>query len=227
MTSIKAIAWDIDGTLIDSEPLHEKVLISTCDAYGVDLSDLPRDHFLGVHLPDVWLALEPRLAGRTTREAWLKRLVEAYVTRSGELVAFADVIGVMRMLAQQGIRQVCVSNSGRAIVDANLAAIGADAFLEFSISLDDVVQGKPDPEPYLRAAARLGLAPAEIAAVEDSPTGARAAHLAGLRVFGIAAPGVSIPLAEATVPTRNDLMSFFIPAPAGSRASPRSSVHGL
>jgi len=221
---LKAVAWDIDGTLIDSEPLHDAVLSATCADCGVDLRDLPADRFLGVHIDDVWQALEERLAGRIERDAWMSLLINAYVQRSTELVGFPDVLPVMRALAQQGIRQVCVSNSGREIVNANLAAIGIDDLIDFSISLDDVSKGKPDPEPYFQAAARLGLQPAQVAAIEDSATGARAAHAAGMRVFGI---GTSpIPLAAATVLSRQQLLPYLILPKGELNSSLRSPAYG-
>jgi beta-phosphoglucomutase-like phosphatase (HAD superfamily) len=221
---VKAVAWDIDGTLVDSEPLHDEILVSTCAGFGVDLGDLPADAFLGVHANDVWLALEGRLSGRTGRESWMGALVDAYVRRSVELKGFPDALAVMRSLADRGVRQVCVSNSGRRVVDANLAAIGVDGIIEFSISLDDVARGKPDPEPYATAAKRLGLAPAEMVAVEDSPTGARAAHEAGMRVFGIGPSPV--PLAEATAPTREALLPLLVAAAGGPNPTPRNAAAG-
>jgi HAD superfamily hydrolase (TIGR01509 family) len=206
--SVKAVAWDIDGTLIDSEPVHDDILMSTCAACGVDLSDLPSDQFLGVHVNDVWLSLEGRLAGRIKRDEWMRLLIDSYVRRSVELAGFPDVIPVMQALSAREVRQVCVSNSGREIVNANLAAIGVTDLIDFSISLDDVTRGKPDAEPYTQAARRLGLSPSQMVAIEDSPTGAQAAHAAGMRVLGIGSS--SIPFAEATVSTREALLPYLI-----------------
>jgi beta-phosphoglucomutase-like phosphatase (HAD superfamily) len=66
------------------------------------------------------------------------------------------------------------------VVDANLDALGIAPWIQFSISLDDVTEGKPSPVPYRMAAERLGLAPGTIVAVEDSSTGIRSAKAAGL-----------------------------------------------
>ena len=77
----------------------------------------------------------------------------------------------------------------RAIVDANLAALGVLEHISFSISLDDVAEGKPDPEPYLQACTRLHLDPASVIAIEDSRSGALSARRAGLTVIGYTATG--------------------------------------
>ncbi len=86
-------------------------------------------------------------------------------------------------LAALGVAQACVSNSGRAVVDANLDALGIRQTIAFSISLDDVSAGKPDPEPYREAARRFALPAAAVVAVEDSargrPFGARGGALCG------------------------------------------------
>ncbi len=95
----------------------------------------------------------------------------------------------MRDLAARGVAQACVSNSGRTIVDANIEALGIGKIIAFSISLDDVSSGKPDPEPYREAARRLGAEPQAVVAVEDSGAGARSARAAGLYVVGYAPEG--------------------------------------
>jgi len=113
-----------------------------------------------------------------------------------------------------GVRMVCVSNSVRRIVDANIAALGIAGDIAFSISFDDVPHGKPHPAPYAMAASRLGLAPAQVAAVEDSETGAISANAAGLRVFGIATEHLAVPGAELTVARLDDLITPILGVPA-------------
>jgi beta-phosphoglucomutase-like phosphatase (HAD superfamily) len=95
----------------------------------------------------------------------------------------------MRKLAERGIAQGCVSNSGRTIVDANIEALGIGTIIAFSLSLDDVSSGKPDPEPYREAAHRFALPAAAVVAVEDSGAGARSARAAGLYVVGYSPSG--------------------------------------
>lgn len=213
-TAIRAIAWDIDGTLIDSEPLHEWALLQVCRDLGDDLSDIPVAQFKGVHIHDIWARLAPRFPG-TEASDWVEAIVAAYVARVTLAPPLAGALAVMRGFAGAGIRQVCVSNSGRRIVDANLAAIGATGLIEFSLSLDDLARGKPDPLPYAEAARRLGLAPHEVAAIEDSATGAQSALAAGLRLIGIAPAGGAIPGADVTVTSLGELPALILPQAAG------------
>lgn len=178
--TIRAIAWDVDGTLVDSEPLHHRALLAGSAAFGIDLSDLPDQAFRGVHMGDVWEMLRPRLPPDLVEAEWLSAINRHYVAHRHELVAVPQAVETVRHFAAMGLPQVCVSNSARLIVDANLDALGIAQAMAFSISLDDVLRGKPDPWPYAEACRRLGLAPATVLAVEDSRTGIASALAAGL-----------------------------------------------
>lgn len=178
--SIRAIAWDVDGTLVDSEPLHHRALLAGSAAFGVDLSDLPDEAFRGVHMGDVWEILRPRLPQTLAEAEWLEAINRHYVDHRHELTAVPHAVEAITAIASMGLPQVCVSNSARMIVDANLDALGVASHIAFSISLDDAVRGKPDPWPYVEACHRLGIVPAAVLAVEDSRTGITSALAAGM-----------------------------------------------
>ncbi len=181
---IRAVAWDIDGTLVDSEPRHHRALVAASADVGVDLSDLPDQAFRGVHMLDVWEALRDRYPSSLNREAWLELINTRYVADNTPLAPMPGAVETVAGLHALGYRQICVSNSNRVVVDANVASLGIAPFLDGSVSLDDVLAGKPDPEPYRQACQRLGLDEQRVVAVEDSATGAASAREAGLRVVG-------------------------------------------
>jgi HAD superfamily hydrolase (TIGR01509 family) len=189
MSLFRAVAWDIDGTLIDSEPLHERGLAAASAALGADLSDLEPDAFRGVHAIDIWEALKPRFPAGSSFKTWIAAIESHYVAHARELEPIPGAIQAMRELAARGVAQACVSNSGRRIVDANITALGIGKMIAFSLSLEDVSAGKPDPEPYREAARRLGAEPQAVVAVEDSGAGARSARAAGLYVVGYSPSG--------------------------------------
>lgn len=176
------VAWDVDGTLVDSEPLHLRCLVQVCGDLGLDLTGEPDDRFLGIHIHDVWSALAPDLPDGLDRSDFLARIDDAYAAGVAGLRPMPGAVEVVEALARGGIAQVAVSNSGRLVVDANLSALGITHRFLATISLDDVTSGKPDPEPFARGATALGLPPSRILAIEDSPTGAASATAAGLPV---------------------------------------------
>lgn len=180
--TFKAIAWDVDGTLVDSEPLHHRALLAVCQRAGLDLRHLPETRFYGVHINDVWQTLRADLPADLPQQVWLQAIEDYYHDHSSELVAIPGSRETIRALAAKGIRQACVSNSCRRIVESNLEALGIRDCIEVVVTLDDVRCGKPAPEPYLQALEALALPAAAVLAVEDSPTGMQSALAAGMSV---------------------------------------------
>ena len=115
----------------------------------------------------------------------------------------------MRELAARGVAQACVSNSGRRIVDANITALGIGKMIAFSLSLEDVSAGKPDPEPYREAARRLGAEPQAVVAVEDSGAGARSARAAGLYVVGYSPSGEPFIGSDRSIVKLTEVLALF------------------
>jgi HAD superfamily hydrolase (TIGR01509 family) len=209
MSLFRAVAWDVDGTLIDSEGLHQRSLIETGAEFGVDLSDLPDEAFRGVHMRDVWTALKPRFPVSVERKTWIAAIQRFYIARAPSLSPIPGALEAVRALAAKGVAQACVSNSGRAIVDANLEALQIRPAISFSISLEDVSAGKPDPEPYREAARRFALPAAAVIAVEDSGAGARSARAAGLYVAGYAPGGNTFVGVDRSILKLMDVMALF------------------
>jgi HAD superfamily hydrolase (TIGR01509 family) len=181
---IRAVAWDIDGTLVDSEGLHHVALIEVSARHGVSIA--PDDvRFVGVSMDRVWHELASFYPATLSEAAWMQEICASYLHHAPRLRAIPGALEALAELRDAGIRQCCVSNSVRAIVDRNLRVIGAAAYLEFSISRDDVAYGKPDQAPYRLACERLMLAPDEVLVVEDSGTGVAAGRAAGCRVMRV------------------------------------------
>jgi len=185
---IRAVAWDIDGTLIDSEPTHNVALAAVSGRYGAPIKpDEARFH--GVAMEEAFAQLAPLYPPDFTLAAWVDEIVAAYVALADGLRPFPGAREAVAALHRLGVPQACVSNSVRRIVEANLARLELGDALAFSIAREDVAKGKPDAEPYALACRRLGVAPHETLAVEDSDVGAASALAAGLRVLRVDANG--------------------------------------
>ena len=107
-----------------------------------------------------------------------------------------------------GVKQAAVSNSNRSVVDINLGALGVSKILNFSLSLDDVKKGKPDPAPYQVATKKLGLKPYEILAVEDSNSGIISAQKAGLMVAAVNIRGYLDTTADFSITSLKEIVNL-------------------
>ena len=189
MNRMRAVAWDVDGTLVDSEPLHLRALQSVCDANGVNITDHGTTPFIGVAIMDVWRLLEPRFKGKLGQKTgnaereFRQAVTQHYLALASEVRVLPGASQALEHLSKGGVALTAVSNSERPIVLANLRAVGALDLFRAIVSLDDVRQPKPAAEPYARALAALGVQAREAWAVEDSHSGAQSARAAGLRVL--------------------------------------------
>ena len=201
---IRAVAWDIDGTLVDSEPNHHAALRQVSARYGVAIAQ-DDARFLGVAMEGVWSELAPLYPATLSEQVWRDEIVAAYIGLSGTLTPIPSALDAVAALSLAGVPQGCVSNSVRRVVDANLAALGLAKTFAFAIAREDVERGKPDPEAYALACRRFGMAPSEVLAVEDSDVGERSARAAGLDVMRVDPRGEAYRAVVALVvePTRS------------------------
>ena len=103
MSLFRAVAWDIDGTLIDSEPLHQRALVAASAALGDDLSDIEPEAFRGVHAVDIWKALKPRFSAGAAFDTWIAGIERYYVAHAGELEPIPGALEAMRELQARGV----------------------------------------------------------------------------------------------------------------------------
>jgi HAD superfamily hydrolase (TIGR01509 family) len=178
---VRAVIFDMDGVIVNSEPYSMQALIDILRQYGVEPSadDLRqsygrrvRDDFVdyfskyGV-TADVTLAIAHKHA-------------RYYHLAAGHLQAFPGVMSLLKRLHDQGYHLALASSGDRVKVAFGMQALGLNGTFETTVSGDDVTHSKPHPEIYLTAAQRLGVAPAECLAIEDAPAGVEAAKRAGM-----------------------------------------------
>ena len=180
--SIKAVFWDIDGTLIDSEELHYQVIADWCADYGYILKSADNDALLGKSMAEKWYILKERYDFQSDEVRFRQECANRYCMAVHKELQREEPTAIFRAISKTPVRQACVSNGDMVVVEANLKVLGLSELVAFSISGDDVKNGKPDPEPYLAAAARLGVEPAECLVVEDSVVGVAAGIAAGMTV---------------------------------------------
>ncbi|MFJ9558582.1 HAD family hydrolase [Streptomyces fuscichromogenes] len=178
--------FDLDGTLVDTEPLLHDALSAELGAAGVPAAAIRPEELRGRGVAENLTRL-----GGLTRSPM--SAAELYARVSGRLLdrlrlgvaPLPGAAGLLGALRRAGVPCALVSSSYRAMVDAVLPSLGR---AEFAVTLagDEVRHPKPDPEPYRTAAARLGVAPGRCVVVEDSSAGLRAGLAAGCVTVAVA-----------------------------------------
>ncbi|CAM5613231.1 HAD family hydrolase [Streptomyces pilosus] len=182
-----SVLFDLDGTLVDSEPNYYEAGRRTLAEYGV---------------PEFSWAEHERYVGISTRETvadWRRRyglsapveeLVEVknrhYLKLAGASTrVFPEMRAFVELLAADGVPMAVASGSTPEAIGAILSGTGLDALVRTVVSADEVAHGKPAPDVFLEAARRLGADPADCVVVEDAAPGAAAAHAAGMRCIAV------------------------------------------
>ncbi|MBF6443229.1 HAD family phosphatase [Nocardia farcinica] len=183
---LAAVLWDMDGTLLDSEKLWDIAVRELAVELGTEMTDEVRHALVGASGPNALRILFDGLGVDPTTEA-LREAADFLERRVGDLMTgpipwrpgAADALALVRAA---GLPSALVTNTIRSLTEFGLDTLGRHHF-DVSVCSDEVAEGKPAPDPYLRAAELLGVDPRHCVAVEDSPTGARAATAAGCAVI--------------------------------------------
>lgn len=218
LTDHAACFLDLDGTLLDTEPIHVAAHRRWLGSQGIDLPVSAIYGNVGKGDREFYsrLMAEHAVTGATVEE-WMAAkdaiLVELY--RRDGVAPNPGAATLLDAIESAGMPAVLVSSSIRAHVDLAMAGAGFATRLPRRICGDDVVRTKPDPEGYLRAVALVGLPAGRCLAVEDSPVGIAAARAAGCRVIALGTmfpPAVQLAAGAAAVIGK---LQDLLPAAAG------------
>ncbi|MEX2081388.1 MAG: HAD family phosphatase [Dehalococcoidia bacterium] len=179
-----AVIFDMDGVLVDGEPLHFEAVNLLLAEEGRSISLDQYQPYMGTK--SGWQELIRDFALTRPyahyRDRYLPLLVEQYRTRSMALPGAIEIVGSLR---RAGVPLALASSSIRPWVQAALESIGLDGRFDVVVTGSEITEGKPDPEIYLLAASQLGLAPERCLAIEDAPAGIESAHAAGMHCWAI------------------------------------------
>ncbi len=182
--SCKAVLFDMDGTLVDSEVLHFDAMAVALEGLGYKIPEGFAERITGMVVGDCHALLTETIGFAPPLDEFVARKYAAYVERSASLRLRQGAGEALALLRASSAAMAIVSNSDRMLADANLRAVGLQAPGLISVTRNDVRFGKPRPDPYLRAAWLLGVEPSDCIVVEDSAPGASAGLAAGMTVIG-------------------------------------------
>lgn len=178
---MRAVIFDLDGVLVDSEPVQARASRELFAGYGREYTRVHEREFLGVRVKDEMAILKRRWRLKPTvaalmaqRRQILERLIDDMELKSGARA-------LLQRLAKRRVPMGLGTSSETWYVDRVMLKFNLRHYFTAIVTGDDVVKGKPDPEVYLRVAAGLGVAPADCMVIEDAPTGAAAARAAGMK----------------------------------------------
>lgn len=197
MNQLQAVLWDLDGTIVDTEPYWFEAEYAVVAAHGDSWSDEHARAVVGFDLLDSGRYMIEHGGVRLTPHEIVEMMLDSVVSNIKRSVPWRP--GARELLAdvrESDIPTALVTMSWRRFANEVMEALPAGAF-DVSVVGDDVERGKPHPDPYLLAAERLGVDITRCIAIEDSPTGVASALAAGATVLAV--PHV------VDVPMRNDV----------------------
>ncbi|MER7455712.1 HAD family phosphatase [Micromonospora sp. NPDC126480] len=189
---VDAVIFDLDGVIVDSEPVWEEVRRAYVAAHGGTWQADTQRRLMGMSTGEWSRYLSGELGVDRTAEQVATEVVEEMTRRYAQRVPLIDGADhVVRRLAGRWPLGLASSSPAR-LIEAALAATGLTDVFGATLSTEQTTHGKPAPDVYLAVAARLGVDPARCAAIEDSSNGVRSAAAAAMAV--VAVPHGSYPL---------------------------------
>lgn len=191
-TSIKAVLFDMDGVLIDSEPIYFDIERSSFDHFGVPVSEEDHHSFVGVTLESMWQQVLDKHRAPLALEhvlAYHKDNVMNILSGHTELTAMPHAERWLSWLKEMQLPAAVASSSPRPLIELIMDKTGLGSYFDVRVSGEEVACGKPAPDIFLHAAGLLGVEPSSCLVIEDSRNGVKAAKSAGMRCIGFQNPG--------------------------------------
>ncbi|MCF6473702.1 HAD family phosphatase [Nonomuraea sp. MG754425] len=184
---MKAWVFDLDGVLVDSEPVWEEVRRAFVADHGGVWQDDTQSRLMGMSTGE-WAAYLHELGVELPPDEIAREVVSQMAARYQDAVPLMPgAVETVRRLSGQ-VTLGLASSSPRRLIDVVLDAAGLTECFAATVSTEEVPRGKPAPDGYLEAAGRMGVDPRGCVAVEDSSNGLRSAHAAGMRVIAVPHP---------------------------------------
>ena len=188
--TVKAVLFDMDGVLLDSEPFHDETNLILLRKYGVEADKSVTNPYIGRTSTELWTALKERFHLPVTveeliEEQWamnIRNIPSSGIGRSEGLDP------LLAFLSENKIRSTVASSSRRGFVEAVLEHLKLSAYMEGYTCGEEVEKSKPEPDIFLLAARKLGVSPEECVVIEDSTAGVRAGLAAGMFTIGYVNP---------------------------------------
>jgi len=182
-----AVIFDMDGVLVDTEPMYVEVTWRVLKQHGATEERAGLYRYVGISAPKMWAelksmhALSPSVAELVAEE---RHAQHTAINNVGSLKPMPGIPELLCQLRDGGVKIALASSSSGTLITSVLFSIGLTDFFPIVVSGEDVENGKPAPDIFLKAAALLDCSPASCVVVEDSPHGLAGACAAGMIGIG-------------------------------------------
>jgi HAD superfamily hydrolase (TIGR01509 family) len=208
--AIKALIFDFDGLILDTEVASYQVWQDIYRSYGLELTLDKWVHVIGTSFGvfDPFVDLQTKTGQAVDRQATMNFVIARMMKLMEGSQPLPGVLQTIQTARQMGLRLAVASSSVGSWVHTHLQKQGLEHYFDVICTRDDVTRVKPDPALYLLAVERLGVRPEEAAALEDSLNGILAAKAAGLRCIAIpnaVTAKMDFTVADIVLPSMRDL----------------------
>lgn len=187
---IKAFIFDMDGVIIDSEPLHFESDRMVMRDFGIELTDEELNRYVGVDNPQMWSELRDKYEINLPIDELLERqhANKIKILSTEKLQTIPGIPELISDLKDKGIAIALASSSAMEFIQLVLDKLGITHSFDVVVSGEQVEKGKPEPDIFLKTAELLKVNPAHCVVLEDSKHGVNAAKRAGMKCIGFINP---------------------------------------
>jgi len=188
----RAVIFDMDGVLINSEPLHQEVGLKMMQDLRIPINEEMFMRFTGATVFSMWETLAQEFSLKQNPDeltSTYNQLFTEKLVNSNDVTLFEGVLDVLKNLHNKGIPAALASSSSREVIETVIQKFGITHYFQVIVSGSDVKHSKPHPEIFLLAAKKLNVSPTDCIVVEDSTNGVQAAKHAGMYCVGFKPTG--------------------------------------
>lgn len=185
---MKAVIFDMDGVIINSEPLHQKVEREIVEELGGKLRDDEVASFVGATDYSMWSTIKEKFNLELSVEELIEIKKERFIKEIDEIELVPNFMNFMLSLHKKGYLMAIASSNNRRIVDTIVNRFQLYKYMKSVISGEEVRRSKPDPEIFLTAAKKMNVKPSDCIVIEDAYNGVKAAKAAGMKCIGLKNP---------------------------------------
>lgn len=186
---LKAVIFDMDGVIIDSEPIHKDVEKKIFKRLGVTVTGEEHDSYVGVTSENMWNSIKQKhnLSESVSTEELIEMEVKEYIgflLQHEDIKPITGVVELINELYKNNMKVALASSSVKKSIETVVKMFKLQKYFEVRISGEDILNGKPWPDIFLETAKHLNVAPSECLVIEDSKNGVSAAKAAGMKCIG-------------------------------------------